>query len=84
MAGVPGLEPRMAEPESAVLPITPYPIGTHNSWSGPTIPSPGTTPEQTTKDFAPLHHGPPAAAAYCDPDPAVPSTRTEAATPGAP
>src|ERR1700744_3803100 len=26
-AGVPGLEPRMAEPESAVLPITPYPIG---------------------------------------------------------
>ena len=24
-AGVPGLEPRMAEPESAVLPITPYP-----------------------------------------------------------
>ncbi len=27
IAGVPGLEPRMAEPESAVLPITPYPIG---------------------------------------------------------
>ena len=27
LAGVPGLEPRMAEPESAVLPITPYPTG---------------------------------------------------------
>jgi len=26
-AGVPGLEPRLAEPESAVLPITPYPMG---------------------------------------------------------
>jgi hypothetical protein len=26
-AGVPGLEPRMAVPETAVLPITPYPIG---------------------------------------------------------
>ena len=26
-AGVPGLEPRLAEPESAGLPITPYPIG---------------------------------------------------------
>ena len=25
MAGVPGLEPRTTEPESAVLPITPYP-----------------------------------------------------------
>ncbi len=27
MAGVPGLEPRTTEPESAVLPITPYPKG---------------------------------------------------------
>ncbi len=27
LAGVPGLEPRTAEPESAVLPITPYPNG---------------------------------------------------------
>src|SRR5580692_516748 len=26
-AGVPGLEPRTTEPESAVLPITPYPNG---------------------------------------------------------
>ena len=26
MAGVPGLEPRLAEPESAGLPITPYPM----------------------------------------------------------
>ena len=26
-AGVPGLEPRLAEPESAGLPITPYPMG---------------------------------------------------------
>ena len=25
LAGVPGLEPRQAEPESAGLPITPYP-----------------------------------------------------------
>ena len=25
MAGVPGLEPRLTEPESAGLPITPYP-----------------------------------------------------------
>ena len=28
IAGVPGLEPRQAEPESAGLPITPYPIRT--------------------------------------------------------
>ena len=27
IAGVPGLEPRTTEPESAVLPITPHPIG---------------------------------------------------------
>lgn len=27
MAGVPGLEPRTTEPETAVLPITPYPTG---------------------------------------------------------
>ena len=27
LAGVPGLEPRTTEPESAVLPITPYPMG---------------------------------------------------------
>jgi hypothetical protein len=27
-AGVPGLEPRLTEPESAGLPITPYPITT--------------------------------------------------------
>src|SRR5664279_4922755 len=27
IAGVPGLEPRMAVPETAVLPITPYPTG---------------------------------------------------------
>src|SRR5687768_18473144 len=26
-AGVPGLEPRLSEPESLVLPITPYPMG---------------------------------------------------------
>src|SRR5215470_1894190 len=26
-AGVPGLEPRLTEPESGVLPITPYPMG---------------------------------------------------------
>src|SRR3954447_20175634 len=26
-AGVPGLEPRLTEPESVVLPITPYPMG---------------------------------------------------------
>ena len=28
-AGVPGLEPRITEPESVVLPITPYPKGLH-------------------------------------------------------
>src|SRR3569833_2059123 len=27
LAGVPGLEPRLTEPESVVLPITPYPTG---------------------------------------------------------
>src|SRR6478609_1879882 len=27
LAGVPGLEPRLTEPESVVLPITPYPNG---------------------------------------------------------
>src|SRR3954453_2009574 len=27
LAGVPGLEPRLTEPESVVLPITPYPKG---------------------------------------------------------
>ena len=32
-AGVPGLEPRLAEPESAVLPITPYPKNPRNRWS---------------------------------------------------
>ena len=31
LAGVPGLEPRMAVPETAVLPITPYPNGTSAS-----------------------------------------------------
>ncbi len=30
MAGVPGLEPRLSEPESLVLPITPYPKGYHS------------------------------------------------------
>ena len=30
-AGVPGLEPRITEPESVVLPITPYPKGFHLS-----------------------------------------------------
>ena len=31
VAGVPGLEPRTTEPETAVLPITPYPIGSSRS-----------------------------------------------------
>ena len=31
VAGVPGLEPRTTEPESAVLPITPYPNGQNRS-----------------------------------------------------
>src|SRR5438105_2543176 len=31
MAGVPGLEPRLTEPESVVLPITPYPTATCGS-----------------------------------------------------
>ena len=34
IAGVPGLEPRQAEPESAGLPITPYPTrGRHSTFS---------------------------------------------------
>src|SRR5664279_946348 len=33
-AGVLGLEPRMAEPESAVLPITPYPKGLAGAGAG--------------------------------------------------
>jgi hypothetical protein len=32
-AGVPGLEPRLTEPESVGLPITPYPIDTHPRWA---------------------------------------------------
>jgi hypothetical protein len=33
LAGVPGLEPRLTEPESVVLPITPYP--TRSPFPGP-------------------------------------------------
>src|SRR3954451_22803437 len=35
-AGVPGLEPRLTEPESVVLPITPYPKGAA-TWPGRTV-----------------------------------------------
>ncbi len=35
VAGVPGLEPRLTEPESVGLPITPYPIGTSRCRSAP-------------------------------------------------
>ena len=40
LAGMPGLEPRMAEPESAVLPITPHPnlAGVATSKSCPSYP----------------------------------------------
>lgn len=42
LAGMPGLEPRMAEPESAVLPITPHPnlAGVATSKSCPSYPRP--------------------------------------------
>ena len=42
LAGMPGLEPRMAEPESAVLPITPHPnlAGVATSKSCPSYPQP--------------------------------------------
>src|SRR5690349_3872233 len=43
LAGVPGLEPRLSEPESLVLPITPYPKGSSTS-------SPANTPERTIPD----------------------------------
>lgn len=33
-AGIPGLEPRMTEPETVVLPITPYPNVTWSSFEG--------------------------------------------------
>jgi hypothetical protein len=36
-AGVPGLEPRLTEPESVVLPITPYP--TKGAGPAPTDPN---------------------------------------------
>ena len=33
LAGVPGLEPRLTEPESVGLPITPYPMGTREKYT---------------------------------------------------
>ena len=47
-AGVLGLEPRMAEPESAVLPITPYPKGLAGAGAGGRVYLPG---ERTRKSM---------------------------------
>src|SRR5664279_1308836 len=47
-AGVLGLEPRMAEPESAVLPITPYPKGIAGAGAGGRVYLPG---ERTRKSM---------------------------------
>lgn len=88
VAGVPGLEPRTTEPESAVLPITPYPKGeTGVSHRGSSLPERG--PER--------QNGGPARAsgrvvslggrracgggAASPPCRAAPSTRTAAGTP---
>src|SRR5690625_1874704 len=91
-AGVPGLEPRMAEPESAVLPITPYPTGhlrpllatgfvdlacvEDRHWP------PLRADVQTIKCSPALPRGarrpPRAAAAGCAPGPAAPTIRTTA------
>ena len=45
VAGVPGLEPRLTEPESVGLPITPYPIGACRTGEG-LYPSRPLTPNQ--------------------------------------
>lgn len=47
VAGVPGLEPRTTEPESAVLPITPYPIGSESLPNQDTTLSHGSGNRQT-------------------------------------
>ncbi|CCH80493.1 hypothetical protein BN12_970004 [Nostocoides japonicum T1-X7] len=88
MAGVPGLEPRTTEPESAVLPITPYPKGV--SWplrpktarltnQGQTLPKPPVGPQisgTTTAEPAP---GPARSIAWSGRDrPAVRGTRAGA------
>jgi hypothetical protein len=48
-AGVPGLEPRLAEPESAGLPITPYPIWPCLPGRGELYPSPPAPPNRVTE-----------------------------------
>ena len=48
-AGVLGLEPRMAEPESAVLPITPYPKGLAGAGAGDRV----YLPRERTRKSAP-------------------------------
>lgn len=93
VAGVPGLEPRTTEPESAVLPITPYPKGetgaSHRESSLPERrPIAKTTGVCRRSGASRLsRRGTPpgrAVAAATRPCRAAPSTRTAAATPGAP
>src|SRR5689334_23258304 len=45
-AGVPGLEPRLTEPESVGLPITPYPIGAAGRAASELYPSPWCPPNR--------------------------------------
>src|SRR5271165_2325099 len=88
IAGVPGLEPRMAEPESAVLPITPYPTGNpeplvrgvYSAATGPRGPT-CRLPKIPPRDFTPPKSR--AGERYltapaCGRGPAVPATRRAA------
>src|SRR5215204_372412 len=75
-AGVPGLEPRLAEPESAGLPITPYPIRCAHLLSAP---------GDDVSPCRPRLPNRPARSAVDQgsvPAPAAPSTRTAAGRPG--
>src|SRR6266540_2554274 len=47
VAGVPGLEPRLTEPESVGLPITPYPTGAPRCADVELYPSPRSPPNRT-------------------------------------
>lgn len=95
MAGVPGLEPRTTEPESAVLPITPYPKGetwaSHRESSLPELipgSKPGRDPARVAlprpdpDSLSPGTRPARAGGAGSRPCRAAPSTRTAAATRG--
>ena len=84
LAGVPGLEPRTTEPESAVLPITPYPKGSRRNGrqgsslddaKGPAKPDPAAARLSSRRGDrrVPRSGGP------THPCPRVPWTRTAAA-----